>query len=66
MVAPNKLGSCIIKVEDTRTKPAYDSSVEVIVENPDEIRIIVDPIIIVGTESPFQVQLLHKNIPLLG
>lgn len=57
---------CTLKVQDTRTKPPYESSVDIIVDYPDDLRILTSPLIVVGRESPFEIQLLKDRIPLLG
>lgn len=66
LTVPDKQTTCKLVVEDTRTKPAYVSSVEIIVENADEIRIVADSSIVVGIPTQFEVQLLKKNITLRG
>jgi hypothetical protein len=40
--------------------------VTVIVESPDEIRILSDDTVIVGRQSPFDVKLYHKQRALFG
>lgn len=63
---PDRQTTCKLHVEDSRTKPAYVSSVEIIVENVEEIRIVADSSIVVGMPTQFEVQLLKKNITLRG
>ena len=66
MTVPSVPSRCTLKVQDTRTKPPFESSVDIIVDYPDDLRIISSPLIIVGRESPFQIQLLKDREPLLG
>lgn len=35
LTVPNKPSKCLLKVEDVRTKPPYESSVEIIVDYAD-------------------------------
>lgn len=35
LTAPNTRSSCTLKVQDTRTRPAYESSVDIIVDYAD-------------------------------
>lgn len=58
---------CEIRVEDTRTVPPYSSSITVIVENPTELKIASDSIIIVGQKLPYEVRLFNSaNEQLFG
>lgn len=58
---------CEIRVEDTRTVPPYSSSITVIVENPTELKIASDSIIIVGQKLPYEVMLFNSaNEQLFG
>lgn len=66
LTVPDRQTTCKLHVEDSRTKPAYVSSVEIIVENVEEIRIVADSSIVVGMPTQFEVQLLKKNITLRG
>lgn len=66
LTVPDRQTTCKLLVEDSRTKPAYVSSVEIIVENVEEIRIVADSSIVVGMPTQFEVQLLKKNITLRG
>jgi hypothetical protein len=40
--------------------------VDIIVDYPNDLRIITSPLIVVGRESPFEVQLFKDKMPLLG
>lgn len=66
LTVPDRQTTCKLLVEDSRTKPAYVSSVDIIVENVEEIRIVADSSIVVGMPTQFEVQLLKKNITLRG
>ena len=63
---PDSPSRCTLKVQDMRTKPPYESSVDIIVDYADEIRIVTSPLVVVGKESSFQVQLLRDGVSLLG
>jgi len=66
MTVPAFSSRCTLKVQDTRTKPPYESSVDIIVDHPDDLRIITSPLIVVGREFPFEIQLLKDKQLLLG
>jgi hypothetical protein len=61
LTVPNATARCELRVEDTRTIPPYSSNVTVIVENPTHIRILSEPIVIVGQSSPYTVQFLNSR-----
>lgn len=63
---PDRSSRCTLKVEDIRTKPPYESSVEIIVEAADELKIVTSPLVVVDKESEYQVQLFREGSPLLG
>ena len=66
LTVPSTPSRCLIKVEDIRTKPPYSSSVTVIVEAADSIKIQSEEIVTVGKESSYRVLLYSKGQQLEG
>ena len=57
--SPDRYSRCTLTVQDTRTKPPFNNSVDIIVDYADDLKIISNPLIIVGKWSDYQVQLVR-------